>query len=85
MVVGGPNTRKDYHVNETEVSPTRRGDYLERIGRKLIDEGSRNDQEWFYQHKGGMILKVVDEGVFRDIEIGEGEMFLLPGELALRS
>ena len=52
MVVGGPNSRKDYHVDPIE--------------------------EFFYQIKGDMILKIIDNGNRKNIIIKEGEVFLLP-------
>lgn len=55
MVVGGPNTRKDYHVDEGE--------------------------EFFYQLEGAITLKVMDDGIPRDIPIHAGEIFLLPPRL----
>ena len=53
MVVGGPNARKDYHINEGE--------------------------EFFYQLEGSMVLKVVEDGEFRDIPLDAGDILLLPG------
>lgn len=38
-----------------------------------------NEQEWFYQVQGDMLLRVIENDTFRDIPIKEGEMFLLPG------
>ena len=52
MVVGGPNSRKDYHVDPVE--------------------------EFFYQIEGDMILKIIEDGNQVDINIMEGEIFLLP-------
>ena len=52
MVVGGPNSRKDYHYDESE--------------------------ELFLQIEGDIILKIIEDGKPVDIEIKEGEIFLLP-------
>ena len=52
MVVGGPNRRKDFHVEEGE--------------------------GFFYQIEGDITLRIMEQGGPRDIEIKEGEIFLLP-------
>jgi len=52
MVVGGPNSRKDYHY----------------------EDGA----EFFYQVEGDITVKIIEDGIPRDIHIKEGEMFYLP-------
>ncbi len=52
MVVGGPNTRMDFHDDPVE--------------------------EWFYQVKGDMMVKIAEDGEIYDVPIREGEVFLMP-------
>ena len=37
--------------------------------------------EFFYQIQGDMVLKVIDNGEFKDITIREGEIFVLPPKI----
>ena len=37
--------------------------------------------ELFYQLEGEMVLKIIDNGEFKDIPIKAGEIFMLPGEV----
>jgi 3-hydroxyanthranilate 3,4-dioxygenase len=55
MVVGGPNSRKDFHVDEGE--------------------------ELFYQLEGTIVVRIVEDGKIRDIQINEGDIFLLPANV----
>lgn len=52
MVVGGPNSRKDYHYDEGE--------------------------ELFYQLEGDIKVQIQEDGQPVELDIREGEMFLLP-------
>ena len=38
-------------------------------------------EEFFYQMEGDMVLKVIDDGVHRDVPIRQGEIFLLPAHV----
>ena len=57
-VVGGPNTRTDYHVNPTE--------------------------EFFFQLKGTVNIRIQHEGRPYDIALPEGSIYLLPAMFRTR-
>lgn len=38
--------------------------------------------EFFYQVEGDMVLKIIDNGEFKDIDIKEGEIFFLPPKVS---
>ena len=52
MVVGGPNARKDFHINTGE--------------------------EFFYQVEGDVTVRLMIDGKPQDVQIKEGDIFLLP-------
>ncbi|GJQ11850.1 hypothetical protein GpartN1_g3641.t1 [Galdieria partita] len=41
----------------------------------------QNGEEFFYQLKGDIVLKIVHDGEFYDVSIREGEVFCLPGRI----
>lgn len=55
MVVGGPNSRSDFHIDPAE--------------------------EFFHQLEGDMVLRVIEDGKPRDVDIKEGEILLLPANV----
>ncbi len=52
MIVGGPNRRKDFHIEDGE--------------------------EFFYQIEGDIVVRIMEDGLPKDIPVREGEIFLLP-------
>jgi 3-hydroxyanthranilate 3,4-dioxygenase len=38
-------------------------------------------EELFFQVEGDIVLKIIDDGQFRDVPIKQGEIFLLPGKV----
>jgi 3-hydroxyanthranilate 3,4-dioxygenase len=38
-------------------------------------------EEFFYQLRGNMVLRIMEQGRPRDVPIGEGEILLLPGHI----
>lgn len=47
-------------------------------GNERVDFHDDPVQEFFFQLKGDMILKVLEDDVVRDVRIREGDVFLLP-------
>jgi 3-hydroxyanthranilate 3,4-dioxygenase len=62
-----------------------RGRRDDRSGRRRAERAHRLSddpvEEFFYQLKGDMLLKVVDNDDFYDVPIREGEVFLLPAHV----
>lgn len=43
-----------------------------------VDFHDDPEEEFFYQLRGDMVLKVIEDGVIRDVPIREGDVFMLP-------
>ncbi|XP_015335215.1 3-hydroxyanthranilate 3,4-dioxygenase isoform X1 [Marmota marmota marmota] len=85
MFVGGPNIRKDYHIEEGEEenSNLQRGggdrSGVATVGEARLVSCLPEAVSWvFYQLEGDMVLRVLERGKHRDVVIRQGEIFLLP-------
>ena len=92
MVIGGPNLRTDYHINQGEewsdrsdwTTLHRYDDSLPLPTHPAHSFSSAPPPHVccgcvrFHQLKGDMVLKVVDGGRMKDVVIREGDVFLLP-------
>jgi len=43
-----------------------------------VDFHDDPEEEFFYQLRGDMVLKVIEDGAIRDVPIREGDVFMLP-------
>jgi 3-hydroxyanthranilate 3,4-dioxygenase len=69
-------------VNNKEIYPG--GDFIVMVvgsPNERIDYHYNETPEFFYQIQGDITLKIVDDGEFKDIQIKEGEIFLLPAKV----
>ena len=48
---------------------------------KRKDYHFNHGEEFFFQLEGDITVKIIDDGVPRDMQIKEGDVFLLPGEV----
>lgn len=72
MFVGGPNQRKDFHIEEGEVQ------FLFLCASDSSICLSHSLQELFFMIKGYMQLPIIEKGKKKLVQINEGEVFLLP-------
>lgn len=72
MYIGGPNQRKDYHIEEGE--EVRRGGGGDLV---TVYPPLSISVKFFYMLKGPMCLKVVEKDTHKDIPIAEGEVSLI--------
>ncbi len=71
MFIGGPNQRKDYHIEEGEEvdvsSPSHTTHHT-------LSHTSTYPLQFFFQLEGDMCLKIVEKDAHKDVVIKQGEV-----------